>query len=119
VTELVAHVRKRVLVAVVVAVLAPLLALLSLDVPGRPALALAFFLLVPGVAFAELLRLPSELASWCVAVSLSLAANILAAQIALVLDFWHPLAGQTVIALGSLVVVAFVVRRDRNPAGAS
>ena len=113
--EHVAHLRRRALVALVVTVLTPLLALLSAPVPGRVPLAVAFFLLVPGVAFGELLRLPSDLATWCIAIALSLAANILAAQAALVLGFWHPVAGSVVVALISLAFLTLVHLRDRRP----
>lgn len=115
----VGHLRARVLVAFAVAVLAPLLSALSADVPGRIPLALAFFLLVPGVAFAELLRLPSDLATWCVAISVSLATNILAAQSALVFGFWRPLAGSVVVAVISLVLLLLVHLRDRARVDAS
>jgi len=110
VSEVVAHLRTRARVALAVAVLAPLLSALDLHVPGRPLLALAFFLLVPGVALAEAVRLPSELASWCLALSVSLAVNVLVVQAALLLDVWHPLAGQVLVALLAVALTAVAAR---------
>lgn len=103
----------RALVALAVAVLAPLLSALDVHPPGRLLLALLFFLLVPGVAIAELLRLPSELASWGVAVGTSLGLNILVAQAGLVLHFWHPLAGTVLLAV--LSVALLVLARRMRP----
>jgi len=110
VNELVSRVSSRALVALAIAVLAPLLELTGLHPPGRLLLAVAFTLLVPGVAVVEVLRLPSLHVSWCLAVALSLAVNILVAQLQLTLRIWHPLVGQLVIALVSLVLLVVAAR---------
>jgi len=113
VLELAALLSRRALVAAAVALLAPLLATAGLHVPGRPVLAVTFFLLVPGVAFAELLDLPSVLASWCVAIGTSLAVNILVAQFELVLGRWHPLFAQWAVAVLAITMTIGILLRRR------
>lgn len=111
----VVRLRRRVQIALVIAVLTPLLSALSLPLPAlRVPLALAFFLVVPGIALAELIRLPSEAAGWCIALAFSLACNILAAQIQLVVDSWHPLAGSTAVAAIGVLLTACVMWRERS-----
>jgi hypothetical protein len=96
-----------------ITLLAPVLAAAGLHLPGRTLVALAFVLLVPGVALVELLRLPSQHVSWCLAIAVSLAVNLLVAQAQLTVHGWRPLAGQMLVALSSLVLLALALRRGR------
>lgn len=92
--------------AAAVAFVAPVLGMIDVSFPGRLLIALAFFLLVPGVAVLAWMRLPSILATWSLAVALSLSANILATMLQVLTGWWAPLVGISVLAAGSLVVSA-------------
>ena len=79
------------------------LALTLLDGPaGIRALAvLSYVAVVPGLAWARLLRLPGGLTQFVIGVALSLALGTLVAQAMIALRSWSPLLG-----LGILVAVA-------------
>ena len=113
--DVAARLSLRARIALGIALLAPLLSLLGWHAPGRTVLAVAFFLLVPGVALVELLGLPSRHVSWCLAIGLSLAVNLLVAQAQLDLHAWRPLAGQFPIAAASVALLVLAARNADPP----
>jgi hypothetical protein len=92
------------LVAVVVALAVPVISASGSELPGRPVLGLLYVLAVPGVAVAALLRLPGRLASFVLAVAVSLAALLLVATAQLVAGLWSPIGTQ--VLLSGIAVLA-------------
>jgi len=100
------------LVAVaLLAVLVPLVATLDLDLPGRPVLAVAYFLLVPGVPLALALRLPSPLLSTALAVATSLAVAVVYGTVTIIGQWWQPVAGAWSVSLLALVLSLLAILR--------
>jgi hypothetical protein len=90
---------------------------LNLQWGGRPFVALAFLLLVPGFAVVGHLRLEPFVVALAVAAALSIAIGTLAAQLMLWINVWSPGAAQLVLALPSIVLLlmqAFDVRPGRR-----
>lgn len=98
-------------------VLLPLCTLTGLSFPGRALLAVAYVLVVPGLAVADCLSLPSQLARWSLAVSLSLAGTILAAQGMLLVHWWHPLGAQLMLSATAVALVWLRAGRRVEAAG--
>jgi hypothetical protein len=102
------------LLAAALAGAVPMVSASGTDLPGRPLLGLAYVLTVPGVAVAALLRLPSRLASWVLAVATSLGALLLLATAQLVTGLWSPVSTQ--VLLSAAAVVATIGELLRPPA---
>lgn len=100
--------------AALLAVLVPLLATLEVQVPGRAVLAVAFFLLVPGVPLALALRLPSSLLTLALAVASSLAVWLLYGTLTIVGGWWEPVVGAWSVTLLALLLSLVVVLRRRS-----
>lgn len=73
---------------------------------GRPLLALAFVLLVPGYAVVGHLRLDPLVAVVTVAIALSITIGTIVAQIMLWLNLWNPAAAQVVVGVPAVVLLA-------------
>jgi len=99
-------------VSALLAVVVPLLATFDLDPPGRPVLAVAYVLLVPGVPLALSLRLPSWLVTAALAISSSLAVAVLYGTATIVGRWWQPVTGAWGVTLLALVLSVLAVRRQ-------
>ena len=99
--------------ATVLSVVQPLLVMVDVQFPGRTWTALAYALLVPGLAIAAWLRLPSRLASWGLAFAISIATQILVAMVMLQTGHWVPIASVLVPSLISWPFLFFSLRRPR------
>jgi hypothetical protein len=97
-----------------VAVALPAVAVLDLALPGRPVLALAFVLLVPGVPVAALLRVPEPLLAGSLAGAISLATALLGATIQVMTGWWHPVGWAASVAVLSLGVTGWVMTQQRR-----
>ena len=101
------------IVANLVAVALPVVVATGWHSPVRLPLALVFLLLVPGVSLAVALRLPSLHVTATLAMGLSLSADLLVANFALVWHIWSPLRVVCVLAGVSLVTLPVAVWRLR------
>ncbi len=101
-----------------IAVLVPLLAVVDLDVVGRPLLAVAFFVLVPGVPVAVSLRLRSGLATAALAVATSFSYHGIFGTFAIADAFWHPVGSAWIATVLGLGFTALALR-GRRPAAAA
>ena len=99
--------------AAVLSAVQPLLVLVDVQFPGRTWTALAYALLVPGLAIAAWLRLPSRLASWGLALAISIATQILVAMVMLQTGHWVPIASVLVPSLISWPFLFASLRRPR------
>ncbi|NIZ92040.1 serine/threonine protein kinase [Kineococcus rubinsiae] len=84
--------RPLLLLSLVLALTVPALAALDVDVPGRPLLAVAFAVLVPGLPLAMALRLPDLLVTLALAVATSFTWALLQGTLVLEVGYWHPVA---------------------------
>ncbi|MFZ2238938.1 MAG: hypothetical protein WAV90_05270 [Gordonia amarae] len=118
------HPRAALQVAVVIAAAALVVAVLDwagVAVPGViqiPAVLLGVFLL-PGVPIVVALRIPGRALATALIVSASLSVNILATQMSMVLEQWHPKQTQTILLVVGLVatLAAFRTVPDRFRTG--
>ena len=79
-------------IGLVVAVVTPAVAALDVEFPGRPLLALAFVVMVPGVPVAALLRVPHRLLAVSLAGGIGIAVALLTSTIAVQTGWWNPTA---------------------------
>ena len=79
---------------------------LNLQWAGRPFIALAFLMLVPGYAVVGHLRIDPLVAALSVAIALSIAIGTFVAQLMLWINVWSPRSAQIVLALVCVVLLA-------------
>ena len=96
--------------AALLAVLVPALATLDLALPGRPALAVGYVLLVPGVPLALALRLPNALLTTALAIASSLAVTVLYGTLTIVGGWWSPVGGAWAVTLVALLLSVLAAR---------
>jgi uncharacterized membrane protein len=84
---------------------------------GRPLVALAFVLAVPGYAVVGHLRLDPFVAVVAIAIALSIAIGTIVAQLMLWLNLWNPAAAQVVMGVPSIVLLGMQLATPRRLGG--
>jgi uncharacterized membrane protein len=81
---------------------------------GRPLVALAFVLLVPGYAVVGHLRLDPLVAVITIAIALSITVGTIVAQLMLWLGLWSPAAAQVVVGVPAIVLLGLQLSRPQR-----
>ena len=102
-------------ISLLVAVAMPIVTAVDVHFTGRVALALVYFLTVPGFGIVAALRLPNPHASFVVAVGLSLAGALVTSNFLLVWKAWHPLGVQIILSALAIVGAAVAVWQQGLP----
>jgi len=94
----------------IAAIVALLLNVLALDVPGRSLLAIVSVLTVPGLPIALALPIPSRHVQFVLGIALSLAGLLIISTIQLLSGAWSPLAAQLILVMIGLIATVFAAR---------
>jgi hypothetical protein len=103
-------------VAMLLCIAAPVLLALDVTASVRGPVGVAFFLLVPGLAFTSCVRVEDPLAEIALVFGVGLALLALAGQAMITFHVWHPAVATDVVAAVSFLVLAASIRPVPAPA---